>query len=80
MHHTLYLVVTIAFMIGLAAVGLFISRGVKSSEDWMVAGKSLGKSPMAENRINVRTMSGMAASLFTFFSWYNCGFWRNLMA
>ena len=47
MHHTLYLVVTIAFMIGLAAVGLFISRGVKSSEDWMVAGKSLGKIPMA---------------------------------
>ena len=46
-NNTIYLAVTVAFMIGLAIIGIMISRGVKSSEDWMVAGKSLGKIPMA---------------------------------
>ncbi len=46
-NNTLYLIVTIAFMVGLAVIGLLISKGVKSSEDWMVAGKSLGMLPMA---------------------------------
>lgn len=44
---SLYLIVTIAFMVALAVIGIMISRGVKSSVDWMVAGKSLGKIPMA---------------------------------
>lgn len=47
MNDMLYLGVTVAFMVILAIIGLGISRGVKSSEDWMVAGKSLGKIPMA---------------------------------
>ena len=46
-NNTIYLAVTILFMVGLAVIGILISRGVKSSEDWMVAGKSLGKIPMA---------------------------------
>lgn len=46
-NHALYLGVTVAFMVALAIIGIMISRGVKSSEDWMVAGKSLGKIPMA---------------------------------
>lgn len=36
-NYTIYLAVTVAFMIGLAIIGIMISRGVKSSEDWMVA-------------------------------------------
>lgn len=46
-NNTLYLIITVAFMIGLAVIGLVISRGVKNTADWMVAGKSLGKIPMA---------------------------------
>lgn len=46
-NNALYLGVTVAFMIALAVIGIVISRGVKSSEDWMVASKSLGKIPMA---------------------------------
>ena len=34
-------------MIALAVIGIVISKGVESSEDWMVAGKSLGVIPMA---------------------------------
>ena len=46
-NHTIYFIVTVGFMVGLAIVGILISRGIKSSEDWMVAGKSLGKIPLA---------------------------------
>jgi len=46
-NNAIYLTVTIIFMVALAVIGIMISRGVKSSEDWMVAGKSLGKIPMA---------------------------------
>lgn len=46
-NNMLYLGVTVGFMVVLAIIGIMISRGVKSSEDWMVAGKSLGKIPMA---------------------------------
>lgn len=46
-NNTLYIVVTVAFMIALAVIGIVISKGVESSEDWMVAGKSLGVIPMA---------------------------------
>ena len=46
-NNTIYFIVTVGFMVGLAIVGILISRGIKSSEDWMVAGKSLGKIPLA---------------------------------
>lgn len=46
-NNILYMTVTVAFMVGLAAIGILISRGIKDTEDWMVAGKSLGKLPMA---------------------------------
>lgn len=46
-NNAIYLTVTVVFMVALAVIGIMISRGVKSSEDWMVAGKSLGKIPMA---------------------------------
>lgn len=44
---SIYLIVIILFMVGLAVLGITISKGIKSSEDWMVAGKSLGWLPMA---------------------------------
>ena len=44
---SIYLIVIILFMIALAVIGIVISKGIKSSEDWMVAGKSLGWLPMA---------------------------------
>ena len=46
-NNAIYLIVTVGFMVALAIIGILISRGIKSSEDWMVAGKSLGKIPMA---------------------------------
>lgn len=46
-NNSLYIIVTVAFMIALAVIGIVISKGVESSEDWMVAGKSLGIIPMA---------------------------------
>lgn len=46
-NNILYMTVTVAFMVGLAIIGIMISRGIKDTEDWMVAGKSLGKLPMA---------------------------------
>lgn len=46
-NNVLYMIVTLVFMISLAVIGILISRGIKDTEDWMVAGKSLGKLPMA---------------------------------
>ena len=46
-NNALYMIVTVIFMVGLAVIGILISRGIKDTEDWMVASKSLGKLPMA---------------------------------
>ena len=46
-NNVLYMIVTVVFMVGLAVIGILISRGIKDTEDWMVASKSLGKLPMA---------------------------------
>lgn len=43
----IYSITIFLFMVILAVVGIMISRGIKNSEDWMVAGKSLGWLPMA---------------------------------
>ena len=43
----IYLIVVILFMVMLAVIGIIISKGIETSEDWMVAGKSLGVIPMA---------------------------------
>ena len=39
-NNALYMIVTVIFMIGLAVIGILISRGIKDTEDWMVASKS----------------------------------------
>ena len=44
---SIYPIVIFAFMVALAVIGIVISKGIKNSEDWMVAGKSLGWLPMA---------------------------------
>ncbi len=46
-HATLYMTITVAFMVVLAIIGIIISRGIKDTKDWMCAGKSLGRLPMA---------------------------------
>lgn len=39
--NTIYLIIVVAFMVGLMVIGLVISRGIKSSEDWMLAGEGI---------------------------------------
>lgn len=41
-NNALYMIVTVIFMVGLAVIGILISRGIKDTEDWMVASKSQG--------------------------------------
>ncbi len=35
-NNALYMIVTVIFMVGLAVIGILISRGIKDTEDWMV--------------------------------------------
>lgn len=75
-NNTIYLAVTVAFMIGLAIIGIMISRGVKSSEDWMVAGKSLGKIPMAGTYFATIVS---ATSIMSYMGYYYLNGWARLV-
>lgn len=77
-NNMVYLVITIGFMIGLALIGIMISRGVKTSEDWMVAGKSLGIIPLTGTYFaTLISAAGMVSHPGYYYlngwpGWWNC--------
>lgn len=76
--NTIYLIIVVAFMVGLMVIGLVISRGIKSSEDWMLAGKSLGVIPMAGTYFATIVSSASIVSYMGYYylngwpGWWNC--------
>lgn len=76
--NSVYLTVVIIFMVGLMLLGLAISRGIKSSEDWMLAGKSLGVIPMAGTYFATIVSSASIVSYMGYYylngwpGWWNC--------
>ena len=77
-NNLVYLIITIGFMIGLALIGIMISRGVKTSEDWMVAGKSLGIIPLTGTYFaTLISAAGMVSHPGYYYlngwpGWWNC--------
>ena len=77
-NNLVYLIITIGFMIGLAVIGIMISRGVKTSEDWMVAGKSLGIIPLTGTYFaTLISAAGMVSHPGYYYlngrpGWWNC--------
>ena len=73
----IYLIVVILFMVMLAVIGIIISKGIETSEDWMVAGKSLGVIPMAGTYFATIVS---AASIVSYMGYYYLngwsGWWR----
>ncbi|OUO93501.1 hypothetical protein B5F39_07325 [Cloacibacillus sp. An23] len=73
-----YLIITIGFMLGLACIGIMISRGIKTSEDWMVAGKSLGIIPLTGTYFaTLISAAGMVSHPGYYYlngwpGWWNC--------
>ena len=75
---SVYLLIVVIFMIALMIIGLVISRGIKSSEDWMLAGKSLGVIPMAGTYFATIVSSASIVSYMGYYylngwpGWWNC--------
>lgn len=76
--NSIYLLIVVIFMIGLMVIGLVISKGIKSSEDWMLAGKSLGVIPMAGTYFATIVSSASIVSYMGYYylngwpGWWNC--------
>ncbi len=76
--NSVYLIIVVVFMIGLMVAGLIISRGIESSEDWMLAGKSLGVIPMAGTYFATIVSSASIVSYMGYYylngwpGWWNC--------
>jgi SSS family transporter len=68
----IYLTIVILFMAGLLVVGVIISKGIETSEDWMVAGKSLGVIPMAGTYFATIVS---AASIISYMGYYYLNGW-----
>lgn len=76
--NTIYLIIVVIFMVGLMLIGLVISKGIESSEDWMLAGKSLGVIPMAGTYFATIVSSASIVSYMGYYylngwpGWWNC--------
>ena len=74
----IYLIVVILFMVMLAVIGIIISKGIETSEDWMVAGKSLGIIPMAGTYFATIVSAASIVSYMGYYylngwsGWWNC--------
>lgn len=76
--NTIYLSVVVIFMVALMIIGLIISRGIKNTKDWMVAGKSLGMIPMAGTYFATIVSAASIVSYMGYYylngwpGWWNC--------
>ncbi len=76
--NTVYLCIVTIFMVGLMIMGLMISRGIKNTKDWMVAGKSLGVIPMAGTYFATIVSAASIVSYMGYYylngwpGWWNC--------
>ncbi len=70
--NTIYLLIVSIFMVGLMIVGIVISKGIKNTKDWMVAGKSLGIIPMA---VTYFATIVSAASIVSYMGYYYLNGW-----
>ena len=76
--NVIYLIVVILFMVMLAVIGMIISKGIETSEDWMVAGKSLGVIPMAGTYFATIVSAASIVSYMGYYylngwsGWWNC--------
>lgn len=76
--NSVYLIVVVLFMAALMAIGLWISKGIKNTEDWMLAGKSLGVIPMAGTYFATIVSAASIVSYMGYYylngwpGWWNC--------
>ena len=65
-------------MLALMVIGIVISKGIENSEDWMVAGKSLGMLPMAGTYFATIVSASSIVSYMGYYylngwsGWWNC--------